>query len=288
MGGREQEAVWSWRVLLDVLRESLCNRRWERDLPDTCPRLWWTEYGAALPDSDELAIDDDLSLQEQDPVLREAEDLTAAHTRAGREQNRRTQTITRCLGRRLDLLGRPRLNPLLHDLGELDPDARRPGDPAILDGVLQDRAHVGVRHDDSRGSVGLVQGRHELLDHCLGDRAQRLGADDGVDPLAQRELDKRCGGRPEDVRGPPRLCVLLERHLPGVGYDIRPGDCCGRLRIEPGLGVPLPSEVLGVLLAGIVDETCPPGGRSRLDSDRDSLVREFADERVDLRLGPHR
>ena len=38
--------VRAWRVLLDVLRESLCNRRWERDLPDTCPRLWWTDYGA--------------------------------------------------------------------------------------------------------------------------------------------------------------------------------------------------------------------------------------------------
>ena len=36
--------------------------------------------GPPLPDSDELAIVDDLSLQEQDPVLRRAEDLTAAHT----------------------------------------------------------------------------------------------------------------------------------------------------------------------------------------------------------------
>ncbi len=37
-----------------MLRKGLCNRRWERDLPDTCPRLWWTNYGVALPDSDDV------------------------------------------------------------------------------------------------------------------------------------------------------------------------------------------------------------------------------------------
>ncbi|MFD1250238.1 hypothetical protein ACFQ3F_20760 [Nocardioides ginsengisoli] len=124
--------------------------------------------------------------------------------------------------------------------GQDDACAWISGDHPLGDGGSEDGPNDDEPRLDGRGRETTALVLHPLLDvgatdasHRQVGEGHRPGGEVGVGPRR---------GHPQLPDG-PSLIELLERHLPGVGIDVGPGQDGGRDLVEPALRVDLAVEV---------------------------------------------